>query len=82
MAAASITKQTNSIAIVVSESAVVRVFDDGEIVSEIIPELWLFRRHGLDLEGPYATRSDEDRAVAGDDGIAQTSNNQESEPNE
>ena len=82
MAAASITKQTNSIAIVVSESAVVRVFDDGEIVSEIIPELWLFRRHGLDLEGPYATRSDKDRAVAGDDGIAETSNNQESEPNE
>ncbi|MGD8490846.1 MAG: diadenylate cyclase [Anaerolineae bacterium] len=58
MAAASITKHTNAIAVVVSESAVVRIFDDGELVSEIIPELWLFRRHGLDLEGPYAKQAD------------------------
>jgi len=46
MAAASITKQTKSVAVVVSESSVVRVFDDGEIVSEIIPELWMFKRYG------------------------------------
>ncbi|MGA3118788.1 MAG: diadenylate cyclase [Syntrophobacteraceae bacterium] len=39
MAAASITKLTNSVAVVVSESSVVRIIDDGEIVSEIIPEL-------------------------------------------
>ena len=52
MAAASITKHTNAIAIVVSESSVVRIFDNGEIVSEIIPELWLLRRHGLHLIGP------------------------------
>lgn len=47
MAAASITKQTNAIAVVVSESSVVRVFHNGEIISEIIPELWLFKQHGL-----------------------------------
>lgn len=47
MAAASITKHTNAIAVVVSESSVVRVFDDGEIVSEIIPELWLLREHSM-----------------------------------
>lgn len=41
MAAASITRQTNALAVVVSESSVVRVFDDGKIVAEIIPELWL-----------------------------------------
>ena len=41
MAAASITKQTRAVAIVVSESAVVRVFDNGTMVAEIIPELWL-----------------------------------------
>jgi DNA integrity scanning protein DisA with diadenylate cyclase activity len=64
MAAASITRHTNAIAVVVSESSVVRVLDDGEIVSEIIPELWLFRRHGLQLEGPYDTRSSEQMTVA------------------
>ncbi len=64
MAAASITRQTNAIAVVVSESSVVRVFDDGEIISEIIPELWLLRRRGLLLKGPYSTRSDEQMTVA------------------
>ncbi len=39
MAAASITKQTNALAVVVSESSVVRVFEGGEIVGETIPEL-------------------------------------------
>jgi diadenylate cyclase len=43
MAAASITKLTNSVAVVVSESSVVRIIDDGEIVSEIIPELCVFK---------------------------------------
>lgn len=57
MAAASITKHTNAVAVVVSESSVVRVLDDGVIVSEIIPELWLFKRHGLHLDGPYSTRT-------------------------
>lgn len=37
MAAASITKNTDAIAVVVSESSVVRVFDSGELISEIIP---------------------------------------------
>jgi diadenylate cyclase len=49
MAAASITKQTKSVAVVVSESSVVRVIDDGEIVSEIIPELWMFKRYSSHL---------------------------------
>lgn len=59
VAAASITLHTNAIAVVVSESSIVRIFDDGEIVSEIIPELWMFRRHGLNLNGPYSTRTNE-----------------------
>ena len=41
MAAASITRQTNAMAVVVSESSVVRVFDDGKIVAQIIPEFWM-----------------------------------------
>jgi DNA integrity scanning protein DisA with diadenylate cyclase activity len=50
MAAASITKQTDAVAVVVSESAVVRIFDDGEIVCEIIPELWLLELYEMNLE--------------------------------
>lgn len=64
MAAASITKQTNALAVVVSESSIVRIFDDGEIVSEIVPELWFLRRHGLHLTGSYSMRNVEQVAVA------------------
>ena len=46
MAAASITRATDAVAVVVSESAVVRVFEGGAITSEIIPELWLMARYG------------------------------------
>ena len=44
VAAASITKNTDAVAVVVSESSVVRIVDDGEIIAEIIPELWLIQR--------------------------------------
>jgi diadenylate cyclase len=71
VAAASITKHTNAVAVVVSESSVVRILDDGEIVSEIIPELWLFRRHGLHLKGPYATRASEQMTIASKKGTTQ-----------
>ena len=47
MAAASVTRDTKAVAVVVSESAVVRLFQGGEMVNEITPELWLLRRHGL-----------------------------------
>lgn len=63
VAAASITRETRAVAVVVSESSVVRVFDNGELVSEIIPELWLFSRYSHHLEGPYAVRSDHDLKV-------------------
>lgn len=64
MAAASITKQTNAIAVVVSESAVVRVFDGGELIAEIIPELWLLHRYNFHLTGPYSLRKADAMAVA------------------
>src|SRR5215471_3536850 len=51
IAAASISFATNAIAIVVSESSVVRVFERGNLVAEIIPELWLFSRHEMALRG-------------------------------
>lgn len=53
MAAASITRETQAIAVVVSESSVVRIFDDGEIVAEIIPELWMLSRYGLSGVEPF-----------------------------
>jgi diadenylate cyclase len=46
MAAASISKQTAAVAVAVSESSVVRMFDDGELVSEIIPEIWMLGGYG------------------------------------
>jgi DNA integrity scanning protein DisA with diadenylate cyclase activity len=63
MAAASITKETNAVAIVVSESSIVRVFDDGELVSEIIPELWMISKYSHHLADPYAERREKELTV-------------------
>jgi DNA integrity scanning protein DisA with diadenylate cyclase activity len=63
VAAASITKQTKAVAVVVSESSIVRVFDDGEIISEIIPELWMFARYGSHLAGPISEINEEDLTI-------------------
>ena len=49
MAAASITMETRAVGVVVSESSVVRLFENGRIVSEITPELWMLRQHGTEL---------------------------------
>ena len=53
LAAASISKSTGTVAIVVSESSMVRVFDDGKLVAEIIPELWLMDHYNVQLSAPY-----------------------------
>lgn len=63
MAGASISQQTGAVAVVVSESSMVRMFDDGELVSEIVPELWMFEGYRSRLEGQTQTRQDEDVAV-------------------
>ncbi|MBN1411781.1 MAG: diadenylate cyclase [Spirochaetales bacterium] len=44
IAAASITRATASVAVVVSENSVVRIFMDGKLISEISPELWLIQK--------------------------------------
>lgn len=46
-AAASISRETGAVAVVVSQSSVVRVFAAGEVRAEIIPELFLMSREGL-----------------------------------
>jgi DNA integrity scanning protein DisA with diadenylate cyclase activity len=65
MAAASVSKQTGAVAVAVSESSMVRMFDDGELVSEIIPELWMFDGYRTHLEGRVFTRREEDITVIG-----------------
>jgi diadenylate cyclase len=62
IAAASITFATHAIAIVVSESSIVRVFQHGALIAEIIPELWLFSRHEMALRGHVST--DEQHRIA------------------
>ncbi len=66
IAAASITRDTNAVAVVVSESSVVRVFDNGEIIAEIIPELWWMKKGSIFLKPPYSIHTN--------DGSKQSSN--------
>ncbi len=63
VAAASITKRTRAVSVVVSESSTVRVFYNGEIISEIIPEIWLLSRHDLHMKGPCAEETDDNLTV-------------------
>ncbi len=46
MAAASISQNTNAVAVAVSESSTVRVFDEGKVVAEVVPEVWMLRGYG------------------------------------
>lgn len=49
LAAASVSQRLGAVAIVVSESGVVRVFHRGQIEATLIPELWLLDRHHTEL---------------------------------
>jgi diadenylate cyclase len=65
VAGASISQQTSAVAVVVSESSMVRMFDDGELVSEIVPELWMIDGYTSRVDGRTFTRRDEDITVIG-----------------
>jgi diadenylate cyclase len=54
LAAASISQSLGALAIVVSESGVVRVFHGGQIQATLIPELWLLDRHHTQLSAAAA----------------------------
>ena len=54
LAAASISQRLGALAIVVSESGVVRVFHAGQIEATLIPELWLLDRHHTQLSAAAA----------------------------
>jgi diadenylate cyclase len=51
VAAASVSSRTEAVSVAVSESSTVRMFDDGELVAEIVPELWLLGGYGSYLDG-------------------------------
>jgi len=53
VASAAITLSTRAVAVVVSKSSVVRVFARGQIVAEIIPEIWMLSRESIQIDGPY-----------------------------
>jgi DNA integrity scanning protein DisA with diadenylate cyclase activity len=63
LAAASISKRCSATAIVVSESAVVRIFDRGTLAAEILPELWLLSRYHTQLRGDVNTQQIYDLAI-------------------
>ena len=62
-AAASISKVTKAIGVVVSESALVRVFADGALIAEVLPELWLLSRRNVQLHAPFSEEHIRDLAV-------------------
>jgi diadenylate cyclase len=45
IAAASISAATGAVAVVVSESSIVRLYAGGTLITEILPELWLLHRY-------------------------------------
>ncbi|MFP4365286.1 MAG: DNA integrity scanning protein DisA nucleotide-binding domain protein [Spirochaetia bacterium] len=59
LAAAGLSKATNALSIVVSESSLVRVFEAGNIIAEIYPELWLFRLQQSQIQSPRVEHQDE-----------------------
>lgn len=64
MAAASVSHRTRAVAVVVSESSMVRLFDDGELISEITPELWMWNRYSSHLtDRPTSTQAQDDVTV-------------------
>jgi DNA integrity scanning protein DisA with diadenylate cyclase activity len=57
VAAASISRDTRAVAVVVSESAIVRIFNEGRLIAEIIPEVWLFAQEATKIKGPRLERT-------------------------
>ncbi len=63
IAAAHISSATRAVGIVVSESAVVRLFCHGALIGEIIPELWMLKRYDFQSGGPMKKETEGDLAV-------------------
>ena len=63
IAAAHISSATSAVGIVVSESSVVRLFCHGDLIGEIIPELWLAKSYDFQINGPVVTETVGDLAL-------------------
>jgi diadenylate cyclase len=63
IAAAHISAATRAVGIVVSESAVVRLFCNGALIGEIIPELWMLKRYDVQTGGKLVQETVGDMAV-------------------
>src|SRR5712691_6870420 len=63
IAAAHISSATRAVGVVVSESAVVRLFCHGALIGEIIPELWLMKRYDFQAGGATVKETLGDLAV-------------------
>jgi DNA integrity scanning protein DisA with diadenylate cyclase activity len=57
MAAAALTRATRSVAVVVSQTCVVRIFYRGLIIAEVIPDIWMLGQESIQIEGPYMERN-------------------------
>jgi DNA integrity scanning protein DisA with diadenylate cyclase activity len=55
LAAASISAATRAVAVVVSESSIVRLYAGGALIHEILPELWLLHRYMPHITEPSVT---------------------------
>jgi diadenylate cyclase len=69
IAAANISAATKAVGIVVSESAVVRLFCHGKLVGEIIPELWMMNRYDVQVRGPIVKKTMNGLAVITPSGV-------------
>jgi diadenylate cyclase len=65
MAAASVSHRTGAVSVAVSESSMVRMFDDGKLISEITPELWMFDRYRSQLRNRAVAQSEEGVTIVG-----------------
>src|SRR5579862_6032559 len=63
IAAAHISSATRAVGVVVSESAVVRLFCHGALIGEIIPELWMLKRYDFQNAVPTVKETVGDLAV-------------------
>jgi hypothetical protein len=73
LAAASVSASTPTIAVVVSESTVVRIFNAGTLHTEILPELWLLHRYMPHITQPTMTSDAEHNIAIVSDGSAKAS---------
>jgi DNA integrity scanning protein DisA with diadenylate cyclase activity len=71
IAAASMTQQTDALAVVVSESSIVRVFNGGVLIAEILPEIYLLNRFNSHVKHPRLTEHPEENiaVVASKDAV-------------